>query len=617
MSETNFPVNDLFRRKLQTGLVLISLTICVASTLFLLLFADGIGFGIASVARSTLTIGFSAIFSNFLLFVGILIFAVGAVVVSFITFLMMAQRTRDFGLIKAAGCPNGLIFGYFSAELLMVLFVGCAVGVAFGFLADFTVMNMGIFAEYQRTLNFLYGPLVFAAFFIFGLVFGMKPLLNAARLSSIEALSHVHYFGLSEGNKHKALSKSRLTLRIATRSLFRRPSTTVRIVFFLSVAFILLTVSISGSIIASDTAVRRVEDAIGEELLLVAHKDMANQYLALLSKFSGSKENADFNYLNPNYAITDAILQQINAINGIAKFERRLVCNGHMRELMNFSFDPETQATIPIGDDREMDALIIGVKPDETLSSWFMDGRFIQDENSSEAVVGDSVAAVMFEMPLLQSFVMQNATFSVVGLCLDPINNGFVTFVSLERLQGLYMVSKPNAALVQLAPLVDRSEVVGQMQDSLSFVDKDIVVLELDEALENDICFLSTIWSVVLFLPIFSLGSVTLCLVAYLVLNIDEQRQEFAVLRVIGAKSRTIISILAVQSLIVLFSSFAVGISLGVITTLMILIPQPVVTCFTILEIAGWLLTSLAIMFVLCLWPAVRFARKPILTMMS
>ena len=261
--------------------------------------------------------------------------------------------------------------------------------------------------------------------------------------------------------------------------------------------------------------------------------------------------------------------------------------------------------------------MIIGVKPNETFSSWFIDGRFIQNENSSEAVVGDSVAAVMFEMPLLQSFVMQNATFSVVGLCLDPINNGFVTFVSLERLQGLFMVSKPNVALVQLEPLVDRSKAVAQLQDSLSFVDKDIVILELDEALEDDIGFLSTIWSVVMFLPIFSLGSVTLCLVAYLVLNIDEQRQEFAVLRVIGAKSKTIISILAVQALIVLFSSFAVGISLGVITTLMILIPHPVVTSFTILEIAGWLLASLAIMFVLCLLPAVRFAKKPILTMMS
>jgi hypothetical protein len=459
--------------------------------------------------------------------------------------------------------------------------------------------------------------LVFAAFFIFGLVFGMKPLLNAARLSSIAALSHVHYFGLSEGSKHKALSKSRLTLRIATRSLFRRPSTTIRIVFFLSVAFILLTVSITGSIIASDTTVRRVEDAICKDLLLVAHKDMANQYLALLSKFSGSKEKTDFDYLNPNYAITDAILQQIKTFSGTVKVERRLICSGHMRELMNFTFDPETQATISIGDNRETDALIIGVKPDETLSSWFIDGRFIQNKDSSEAVVGDSVAAVMFEMPLLQSFVMQNATFSVVGLCLDPINNGFVTFVSLERLQGLFMVSNPNVALLQLAPLVDRSEAVAQLQDSLSFVDKDIVVLEIDAALKDDIGFLSAIWSVVMFLPIFSLGSVTLCLVAYLVLNIDEQRQEFAVLRVIGAKSKTIISILAVQALIVLFSSFAVGISLGVITTLMILIPQPVVTSFTILEIAGWLLTSLAIMFVLCLWPTVRFARKPILTMMS
>lgn len=617
MSETNFPVDDLFRRKLQTSLILISLTTCVASTLFLLLFADGVGFGIASAARSTLTIGFSAIFSNFLLFVGILVFAVGAVVVSFITFLMMAQRTRDFGLIKAAGCPNGLVFGYFSAELLMILFAGSIVGVAIGFLADFTVMNMGIFAEYQRTLNFLYGPLVFAVFFIFGLFFGMKPLLNASRLSSIAALSHVHYFGLSGGNKHKALSRSRLTLRIAARSLFRRSSATVRIVFFLSVAFILLTVSITGSIIASDTTVHRVEDAIGKDLLLVANKDMANQYFALLSKFSGSKEKTDFDYMNPNYAITDAILQQIKTINGIAKLERRLVCSDHMRELMNFTFDPETQATIPIGDNRETDALIIGVKPDETLSSWFIEGRFIQNENSSEAVVGDSIVAVMFERPLLQSFVMQNATFSVVGLCLDPINNGFVTFVSLEKLQSLYIGFKPNVALVQLAPLVDRSGVLAQMQDSLSFIDKNIVILELDEALEANVDFLSTIWSVVMFLPVFSLISVTLCLVAYLVLNIDEQRQEFAVLRVIGAKSKTIISILAIQVLIVLFSSFAVGISLGIITTLIILISQPVVTSFTILKIAGWLLTSLAIMFILSLWPAVKFARKPILTMMS
>ena len=170
MSKTAFPVNDLLRRKLQTSLTFISLTTCVASTLFLLLFSDQIGFGI-SVTQNTLTTGHLAIFSNFLLFVGILVFAVGAVIVSFITFLMMAQRTRDFGLIKAVGCPNSLVFGYFSTELLIVTFLGCILGITLGFLTDYVVINMSAFQAYQKAPNFWFPPIVFVTFFVFSLIF--------------------------------------------------------------------------------------------------------------------------------------------------------------------------------------------------------------------------------------------------------------------------------------------------------------------------------------------------------------------------------------------------------------------------------------------------------------
>ena len=58
---------------------------------------------------------------------------------------MMAQRTRDFGLIKAAGCPNSLVAGYFMTELLTITFAGCALGVAFGFLMDYAVSELGAF----------------------------------------------------------------------------------------------------------------------------------------------------------------------------------------------------------------------------------------------------------------------------------------------------------------------------------------------------------------------------------------------------------------------------------------------------------------------------------------
>ncbi|MDX1814196.1 MAG: ABC transporter permease, partial [Candidatus Bathyarchaeia archaeon] len=328
MSETPFPVKDLLRRKMQTSLVLIGLITCVASTVFLLLFAEQLGFGIASTAETALTVGYSAIFSSFLLFVGVLVFAVGAVMVSFIAFLMMTQRTRDFGLTKAAGCPNGLVFSYFFTELLIVLFLSCVLGVILGFITDYAIISLDAFAAYPKVLNFWYAPLVFAAFFVFGLIFGLKPLLNASRLSPIAALSPMQYFGLTEGTKFRVLSRSRLTLKIAARSLFRRQSATVRIVLYLSIVFIMLTVSITGSIIANDTTMARVEEAAGRDLLLVAHKDMGNQYIALLSKFSGGKESTNFNYLDPRLAISDEALHQLNNTAGIANFELRLVCGG-------------------------------------------------------------------------------------------------------------------------------------------------------------------------------------------------------------------------------------------------------------------------------------------------
>ena len=53
----------------------------------------------------------------------------------------MAQRTRDFGLMKAAGCPNSLVGGYFMTELLMTSFMGCILGIVFGFLMDYVVAN--------------------------------------------------------------------------------------------------------------------------------------------------------------------------------------------------------------------------------------------------------------------------------------------------------------------------------------------------------------------------------------------------------------------------------------------------------------------------------------------
>ena len=626
MSKAAFPVNDLLRRKLQTILTVATLTLSVASTLFLLLFSRRISWGITS-AGNALTYGLSAVFSQFLLFIGALIFAVGAVITSFIVFLIMKQRTRDFGLIKAAGCPNGLVFGYFMTELLMVTVLGCVLGVVLGFAADFAVTNMFHVQAYQTSPDFWLAPVVFTTFFGLALIFGAKPMLDAAGVSPIKVLSPVQYFGLTTGNKLKPLSRAGLTLKIASRSLFRRQSASVRIIILLSTVFMLLTVSISGGVIASDTSMSWVENAIGTNIVAVAHENMEVQYNQLLTKFSGATENGDFHYLGAELAVPDTLLQRLETLQGVETVDARLILKEHVQEVSNFTINPETLATLPVGDSREGDSLIVGVNPKKVTTTWSIKGRFLNAEETDEAVIGDSISQTMFSPdpqaaifrsdPLVQGIRMQNGAFSIVGVCVDPINNGKVTYVSIEKLQNLTGISNANIILVKLKPDVDRSAVLAQIETEVNGVNSAFSVFELDAALQENLGFIGSMWSTVMLLPVFTLMSTALCLIGYTMLAVEEQRQEFAVLRVMGTKPKTVVTILAVQSVIVLLSSVAVGISFGVIITLMILMPQPVVTSYTIIAIAGWLLAASAGMLLLSLWPAVRFAKKPILKIMS
>jgi len=633
MSETAFPINDLLRRRIQTVLTIISLTTCVASTLFLLLFSGQLGFGIASTSKDALTAGTANIFSQILLFVGGLIFVVGAVIVSFIVFLMMAQRTRDFGLMKATGCPNSLVFGYFLTELLGVTFFGCVLGVVVGLVTDYVVINMSIFQVYNSAPNYWFVPLVFAAFFGFALAFGAKPLFDAARMSPLKAISPMQYFGLGKGTKLKPLPKTGLTIRIASRSLFRRKSATVRIVIFLSVVFLLLTICIAGGIIANDTSNSWVQSAIGKNVILVASTDMANQYTQLLLRFSGAKEIPDFNYSNPNFGLSDLTIRRLNAIQGVKGVEIRLVLRDTIQEKSGYTVDPDTAATIPMGDSRQGVSLIVGIEAGQVASEPFTYGQFLNSTANFEAVVGDSIAKSMYSPvpsfnsfggkeilhadPLFEAVIIRGSPFQITGICLDPINSGNVTYVPLANLENITGISCPNIAFVRVEDSANYAATLAQVQNSLKTTNPTLAAVNLNLVLDEGIDFLSSLWSIVMFLPLFALAAATLCLIGYHMLTIEEQHQEFAILRATGAKPRIVIAILSIQSLVVLLSSFAVGVSIGTIITLLVLTTNPVISTFTILTISAWLLSALLGMFLLSLYPAVKFARKPLLQMLS
>lgn len=621
MSETSFPINDLLRRKLQTSLIVISLTSCVASTLFLLLFSEKIGFGISLMVESKLTAGFSTIFSRFIIFTGLLIFVVGAVIMSFLVFVMMSQRVRDIGLMRAAGCPNDLIFGYFMTELLVVTLVGCFLGVILGIFADFAstslVSSFG-FQISQKPINFWLVLLVFGLFFALALIFGAKPILDTTKVKPAKALSPSYHFGVSKEPEFRVTSKSGLTMKIALRSLFRHKSATIRIIICLSAVFLLATVGIAGGIIADQTTKSWIEKAVGRDIVLIAHQDMCNQYKLLLSKFYETKATPLVNYTDERFLISQEILDRLSSMSNISGIDPRLVLEMHVGEIEGYEIVSGTADTyITVGDSREGNSLVIGVKPEKVLSESFLDGEFLKENRSREAVIGDSLAQGMFSVPLSQKISLRGKDFDIVGVCLDPINNGNVTYVPIKDLQNITGVSKPNIVMVKINPSADRTEVLNYIRTKVKKLNSEFEAFDLNEVLDKNLSFLGYIWSTIMFLPLISLFAASLCLIAYVMLTITEQRQEFGVLRALGANPNTIVKIVSGQSLVVLLSSCAAGIAFGIIITLLILIPEPLITSFTVAEISGWLLTALATTFIFSLYPAIRFAKKPILEIMT
>jgi len=618
-SGAGFPINDLIRRRLQTSLVIVTLTLGVAATLFLILFSSRLGLGLTS-STGIFTLGLTSVFNQFILFIGLLVFLVGAILTSFIVMLMMAQRTRDFGLIKAAGCPNSLVGGYFMTELLTVTTVGCLLGTVIGFIADLAVSTV-VFGGLSLGA-WWYAPLVFILFFVLALFFGLQPIFKAAKLTAAEALSPASYYGLVVTGKQKALSRSALTIRVASRSMVRRISPVARIVVLLSVVFVLLTVSVAGGIIAKDTTTSWVEGTQNSNTVAIAYSGIADNYEALLAKFSGSsKDISDLNLSDPRFAISGAVSSKIEPLSCVVSVDSRLVLVQNVREVRSWTVYEGKEAWV--GGQRDAEILVVGMNPAEMATDFVGKGRSLNQNGAMEAVIGDSVSLTMYSPdrnqqinlsdPLVEGMQIGSGEFDIVGLCVGSINNGYVAYVPVEGLINVTGAAGPNMLAVTLNDSVDRITAIEEIRSTVQSIDPNLEVTDLQPAIAANKAFLGDTWQTVMFIPLLSLVSAAICIVSYMMLSIDEQRQEFTVLRAVGAKPKIIVNIAAFESGILLLSSFGVGISFGVIITLMILMANPIVTAATVASIAAWLVSALIIMFVLSLYPAFKLSKTGIL----
>jgi ABC-type antimicrobial peptide transport system permease subunit len=621
MSEISFPIKDLTRRKTQTALTILGLTISTAATIFLIIFGSNLGFEITFLAKGgRLTSGFSNIFFQFILIVSILNILTGPIITSFLVHLTMSGRMRDIGVMKASGCLSGSIFAYFVTELSLLVFFSALIGIIFGVAAFYvsTIFFNSVGFSISQTLNLGVIMVICIVLIIFSHIFGALPIRRAAQAKPTEAMSPIYKLGTTASLGKKIPSKLGLTFKVAFRNLLRRKSVTSQAVICLTVVLTLTTVTIAGGMIANQTTTSYVERAIGTNIVLVGHPTLTDRYLNLLSRFFEEKEMEQIDYLNSQFLISESLISKLADIHGVREVDPRLVLENSVREVPGIVLDPVEQTTaVIIGDSRCDEALILGVEPENVVNDWLIFGRNLGEDDQGSTVIGDSLAVSMFSDALNQSIKVFDESllpYNIVGVCVDPLNNGKVVYMSLETLYKDIGQSGYNLLFLQI-DASENPQVLAQIENEVP--EENLNVVELDTVLDKNVNFLNNIWSLVMFLPFFSLATAAISLLSYLMLSISGQQHEFGIMRALGAKPRSIMKIVFSQALIIILVSGTIGISVGLFITFRFLIPDPVISQSTLISVSAWLLGILGLLCVASLYPALKAVKKTVVDAIS
>ena len=622
MSEISFPIKDLSRRRTQTALTVLGLTISTAATVFLVLFGTNLGFEISFLARGgRLTSGFSNIFFQFIFFVSILNLLAGPVITAFLVHLTMSGRMRDIGVMKASGCLSGSIFAYFATELSLLVFLSTLTGIISGIAAFYASTIFLNFAGFSipQTLNLSAVMLVCVVLIIFSHIFGASPIRRASKAKPTEAMSPIYKQGTTAGLGKNVSSRLGLTFKVAFRSLLRRKSATSQAIICLTVVLTLATVTIAGGIVANQTTASYVERAIGRNIVVVGHPTLTERYVNLLSRFFEDKELEQIDYLSSEFVISASLVNKMEHIAGVNGVDPRLVLENSVREIPGIILDPvDKTGAVIIGSNRVEDALILGVDPDNVVNDWLIFGRNLGKEDKESTMIGDSLAVTMFHDAFNQSIKVFDENlppfYDVVGVCVDPLNNGKVVYIPLESLYNDIDQRGYNLLFLQIDAL-DRMQVLAQIENEAS--GENLKVVELDTILDKHVNFLSNVWSLVMFLPLFSLATAAISLLSYLMLSISGQQHEFGVMRALGAKPRSIMKIVFSQASIIILVSGVIGISVGLFLTFRFLIPDPVLSQSTLISLSAWLLAILGLLCVSSLYPALKAVKKTVVDAIS
>ena len=607
-----FALKDLVRRKKQTALCILALSMCVAAVVFTMVLSDNLAFEAQAITDGKLGVGFVGAFYDFATLLEILGVLTGAVIAYFLISAAMSERIRDIGIMKATGCITEVVFGHFVIELSIIVFSSCLLGICFG--AFFSYSYVALLSSGSSLAQLHFNPwAILAVLLVFVLIFyllGIRPIVRAIQIEPGRALAPEHPTYNPSFKAGGLLQRRGFYFKFACRAFLRRQAPAISIIVCVALAMTSTTVMVAGSTVVKETIQSYVKRAVGDDIILIGHSDISDYYVSRLSPLFQPEESEAVDFMNPECLIPEALISKLLQIRGIVKLDSRLVLDTRVHEVKGTSFAGEDKKTlIFLGDDRSCEAFVQGVSPGNVTNEWLIWGRVLTEADVDSVVIGDSLNAKILSFPFDQKIEIYEKRFNIVGVAFDPLNTGFVVYLPRKSLSAICNQTGCNLLLVQ----ADRGVYPESLEDMRAAVSgTSLEAVELNNSVTRYSRFLDFVWSPFALLSFLFLGAVLLCLSSYMALFIAEQERDLDIMRALGVTPRRLAGITLLQTSLVALIGGGVGALLGFSVTFTFIIPEPVITSGSLFLIAGCLTFALSFLGLSGLYPAFSTLKKPI-----
>jgi len=608
-------LKDFYRNKENSFPYVIIVSLIIALAEFLILFASSIGLNQLITYNFQnefyFSGGLSYLYSNFTILIISLIIILAFIMILVVSSSLILSKKRDIAIMKSLGTIPRRLYSFYLTEVYIVFIIGFFIGLIVGLVA------FGIFSLFMSSLglsgffyfDFFFTPILFLSS-ILGIFFVPGTIIRKlANRSAVKIFSKDIPFDLDASKSisfiPKWISAIGFNFKISVLNTLRRRGEYKRFLIVFSIISVIIFTLGLGTFVLSQSAQNWIHKAQGNNLIVIGHENLIEQYALMYEMFSDPSIIVDtdaFNFLDSQYLFNFSDIEEFALIPEISKIDERLLTFSDASELNGIIYLEDGGYQI-VGQERSGIFPILGVNTSNLIQNFELEGSYFTPSDSfMYMLIGDGLSYNFFDSPFDQSMRIEDLqhTFHVSGIVIDTFYSGHAGYIDSEimREELNFTNHEINLVVLQLQSGINDDEIEEQLNLIISGnLGENFTQLSLTSTFQKNQDFINSLGlfpNIIIFvLSVISLFS----LYNYQKSGLIDKAKDFLIMRAIGSSYKSIKRILFLETFYAIIPSLFFSLGIGMILNSLVLFDRVTLPPLSVPFILFGILISLFLLF--------------------